>query len=249
MTVRIGSARHDENGKYVNGRAGDQDGTEVSTQNFYLHSKGWRILRAKDTLKRQKIADCMQWSCDNQLIGYDQNQRDDLYLAVKDLGFDVRKLTKAVETDCSALVRVCVNYAGIKVGDFHTGNEADVLLGTGAFDEIQYTAEDDLMRGDVLVTKKKGHTVIVLNDGTNVSSAYPKWIHLNGKWYYRLKPGQNAHGWRDINKHRYYFKPNGEMVKDWFQIDGKRYYFQPDGDLEGALYRSDETGAQMIWEL
>ena len=30
MSIRIGSARHDENGKLTGGRPGDQTGTEVS---------------------------------------------------------------------------------------------------------------------------------------------------------------------------------------------------------------------------
>ena len=47
MAILVGSARHDENGKYVNGVIGDNlqkgiDDTagEVSMQNMYVHSKG-----------------------------------------------------------------------------------------------------------------------------------------------------------------------------------------------------------------
>ena len=43
--IIIGSARHDENGKYSGGMVGDQTGKEVSTQNFYVSSKGWYIKR------------------------------------------------------------------------------------------------------------------------------------------------------------------------------------------------------------
>ena len=43
MSIRIGSARHDENGKLTGGRPGDQTGTEVSMQNFYVHKKGWYV--------------------------------------------------------------------------------------------------------------------------------------------------------------------------------------------------------------
>ena len=48
MAVKIGSARGDENGGAHGGKAGDQTGREVSTQNWYKHSKGWVVLRAKD---------------------------------------------------------------------------------------------------------------------------------------------------------------------------------------------------------
>ena len=39
MTIKIGSARIDERGKASGGSAGDQSGKEVSTQNYYKHSK------------------------------------------------------------------------------------------------------------------------------------------------------------------------------------------------------------------
>lgn len=176
MAVIIGSARSDENGNAHGGRAGDQKGgREVSTQNWYKHTKGWRVLRAKDAAAREKIAQAMQWACDDNNIGYDQWQRDTLYNAVKDKGFDIRKLDKAVETDCSALVRVCMAYAfgrDVITGDsrFSTANMCSRMLGTGLFDELigsQYTDRSDyLRRGDVLCTKTQGHTVVVLSNGS-----------------------------------------------------------------------------------
>ena len=43
MAVKIGSARS----SYGNTAPGDQNnGKEVSTENWYLHSKGWIVLRA-----------------------------------------------------------------------------------------------------------------------------------------------------------------------------------------------------------
>ena len=62
MAVKIGSARIDENGRAYNGKAGDQTGNEVSTQNWYLHSKGWRVFRAKNPGVAEKIAICMRCS-------------------------------------------------------------------------------------------------------------------------------------------------------------------------------------------
>ena len=56
MAVIIGSARQDENGKAYGGQAGNQSGREISTQNWYLHPKGWRVLRAKDAGVGQRLA-------------------------------------------------------------------------------------------------------------------------------------------------------------------------------------------------
>ena len=182
--VVIGSARSDENGKTTGGIAGDQTGKEVSTQSWYLHSKGWRVLRPISAAAAAMIAACMQWACDNNKIGYDQNQRIALYNAAKPHAFDVRKVTTAVETDCSALVRVCCAYAGINLPDFNTATEASVLLSSGAFVELtdsKYTKQQDyLRRGDILVTKTKGHTVAVLSDGSKAGSEPVNTIYKLG---------------------------------------------------------------------
>ena len=52
MGVRVGSARSNENGGVNGGKAGDQTGREVSTQLWYLHSKGWIVIRAKAPVVR-----------------------------------------------------------------------------------------------------------------------------------------------------------------------------------------------------
>lgn len=173
-TVKVGSARIDENGHATGGKAGDQTGKEVSTQNWYKHSKGWRVLRAKDAGAAEKIAQAMQWACDSPLIGYDQNQRETLRKAVMPLDWDIRRLATAVETDCSALVRVCCGWAfqkdlGADVSYFNTTSMCQALLKTGLFTELtggKYTDSSDyLRRGDILCTKTQGHTVVVLSNG------------------------------------------------------------------------------------
>ena len=130
MAVKIGSARS----SYGNTSPGDQNGgKEVSTENWYLHSKGWVVLRALDPEARERIAVAMERACANDDIGYDQGTRLTLFNDVKPCGFDPAKTTKKVNTDCSALVRVCVHYAGIEVENFITSNEVSKLMATGAF--------------------------------------------------------------------------------------------------------------------
>lgn len=174
MAVTVGSARIDENGNAHGGSAGDQNAKEVSTQNWYKHSKGWRVLRAKDAAKAAKIAACMKAACANSNIGYDQYQRLTLYNEAQSFGFDVSKVTKKVECDCSSLVRVCLAYAGIKVGNFRTTDQAKIMLASGEFTELtgsKYTDQSAYLRaGDVLVTRTQGHTVVVLSDGPNAET-------------------------------------------------------------------------------
>lgn len=169
MAVRIGSARVDENGKAMGGKPGDQTGKEVSTQAWYLHSKGWRVFRALEAEAAEKIAYAMQAACDNPKIGYDQGDRLTLYYAARDFGFDPGKVKTNVETDCSALVRVCCAHAGIKLPNFTTPGEPKVLLESHEFMELigdKYTKSSAyLRRGDILVTPVQGHTVVVLTDG------------------------------------------------------------------------------------
>ena len=168
MPVYIGSARIDERGQISNGAAGDQTGNEVAYQPWYLHSKGWVVLRAKDPAIRNKIGYAMKAACDNNNIGYDQSNRLGLYESVKNCGFDTAKCTVSTETDCSALVRVCVCYAsGRNIPNFNTASELSVLKATGLFDvytdDAHCKSSSNLLPGDILVTKTKGHTVAVIS--------------------------------------------------------------------------------------
>lgn len=174
MAVKVGSARIDENGKTHGGRAGDQNGKEVSTQAWYKHTKGWRVLRCKNADKAEMIARAMQAACDNANIGYDQYQRDTLYNLAKAVDFDPGRVKTPCETDCSALVRVCLAYAGITVKNFRTPNEASILLRSGEFIELKESRYTDqsgyLRRGDILVTRTQGHTVVVLSNGSKAKT-------------------------------------------------------------------------------
>lgn len=167
MATRIGHACIDERRKAKGGAAGDQTSTEVYARNWY--SKPWHtVFRPKDATVAEKIAKAMEQACANNNIGYDQGQRTTLYTLAKAANWDISKIKTKCETDCSALVSVCCNAAGIKVSkDMWTGNEKSLLSNTGKF--TLYTASkyvggaDYLKRGDILLGN--GHTAIVLSNG------------------------------------------------------------------------------------
>jgi hypothetical protein len=165
MTI-IGSARIDERGKASGGKAGDQKQKsipdykgEVAMQNFYVSSKGWYILRAKNPDIASKIALAMTIACNNSNIGYNQARRLDIIKAGT-------HATSPTSCDCSSLVRQCVRESGIEVGNFTTANEVNALMATGHFEKLTYKKGMALFLGDILVTKTKGHTVIVTSGAT-----------------------------------------------------------------------------------
>ena len=158
MNIIVGSARIDENGKITGGKAGDQTGKEISTQKFYVHSKGWYVIRAKNKQTAKKIAEAMLIACNNDNIGYDQGGR----LGIIKYGVNSKVKTEA---DCSSTVRACIMYAtGKDVGNFTTANEVKVLEKSGMFDKaFAYTNSTVLKTGDILCTKTQGHTVVVVS--------------------------------------------------------------------------------------
>lgn len=192
-SVRIGSARINEKGTINGGAAGDQTGSEVSTQNWYLHSKCWIVLRAKDATAREKIAHNMENICANDNIGYCQDHRATLTSAAKPFGYDAFKVSAKVETDCSEAVRNCLLYAGINVNSFSTANEAAVIMDTGKFEKLtddKYCKSSDyLLRGDILVTKTKGHTVVVLDNGAKALNNDLTITETNSKTTHKVVKG------------------------------------------------------------
>ena len=164
MKVIIGNAVHDENGGARNGKPGDQlqkttddYSGEIKLQNFYMNKKGWHILRLKKTQQAVVAAKLMKIACNNKHIGYSQSDR----YGIINKGIDTREDTNC---DCSSLVREVISEAtGKSIPDFSTEDEVKVLQKTGLFEPtITYKAGTTLYDGDVIVTKTKGHTAIVV---------------------------------------------------------------------------------------
>lgn len=217
MAIIIGSARADERGELSGGTPGDQKQTsstndtagEVSMQNMYTHSKGWYILRPKSVAHANAIAVKMKAACNNANIGYDQGNR----LGIITYGISTKTKT---ECDCSSLVRVCVKEAtGKDPGNFTTANEVTVLESTGLFEsKVAYVsqAKTPVYNGDVLVTKTKGHTVIVVSGNSRRDSVTSSASFQEGEEY----------NMKTIKK-----GSTGKAVKIWQVIVGAN----PDGDF------------------
>ena len=169
--IIIGSARIDENGNLSGGKAGDQTTKEVSTQEFYVHKKGWYIYRPKSPKVAVNIALNMQRACANDNIGYDQGNR----LSIISKGIDTKE---PAECDCASLLRQCIREAAnIDPGNFTTATLGLCLDATKIFEQkIEYKDGVELYTGDVLVTKTKGHTVVVVQGKARVDTLVIKGL-------------------------------------------------------------------------
>ena len=165
--VTLGHAVGDESGKSSGGKAGNQTGQELRLQEWYKRAKGWtHVLRVKKKYIAKKIAQAAKACVANKHIGYDQSQRTTLYREALNSRWDIAKIKTDCETDCSALVAVCLNVAGIAVSkDIYTGNMVEKIMETGSFNDLtaaKYTQSlDELAVGDILVGP--GHTAIVVD--------------------------------------------------------------------------------------
>ena len=261
--IKIGQASRDERGRYSGGIAGDQDGKEVSIRGWY--NRPWnKVLRARNSNIAEKIATAMEKACENNCIGYDQNQRTTLYSLAKANGWLIEDVKTPCETDCSALVAVCVNAAGIKIsGDIYTGNEAAALLRTGEFELLDapkyLTTDEYLKRGDILLYEFH-HTAIVLQDGRKAEKSRPAQVEYplgwnvsnDGQWWYADTPHSRIAGrWAYIDGRWYVFDQKGHMIKGWFKQGDDWYYMNPaDGamissqwvDVDGKSYYLTKSG-------
>lgn len=178
MAIRIGHAAGDEQRRASGGVAGDQTGGEVTLGKWY--SSPWDIvLRFKDSAKAEKAAKAMEAACANNKIGYDQWQRNTLNDKAKAVGYDLSKVKDACECDCSSLVSVCAQCAGVDIPYVYgnapyTGNMRAQFTKTGEFDvltEDKYLRSDAyLKRGDILLNSKS-HTAMVLENGSKAGGS------------------------------------------------------------------------------
>ena len=178
MSVKIGHASIDENGKASGGNAGDSTKKEVCVRSWY--NGGWHtVLRPKNSNLAEKSAIACENACANDKIGYDQYQRNTLYTKAKAVGFDIAKIIDSCETDCSALMHVCAIAGGANLSygsnGFTTRNMVSGFYNSGDYEKLTeskyLTSDQYLKRGDILV--KTGHTAMVLENGSKAGVSEP----------------------------------------------------------------------------
>lgn len=171
--IQVISASIGENGSIHGGRPGDQTGREVWVRNWY--SKPWTVmLRYPDINIARAAATAAYLLAESNLVGYNQDQRNMLYQALKRYSFDVNAYIASGEKtncDCSSFVYACyaVVLPSIRYdGDAPSTDEMrDVYTAWGftAYTQPMYlTTPDNLLIGDLLVSEGR-HTVIAWEPG------------------------------------------------------------------------------------
>ena len=178
MAIKCGWASIDERGKGRGGKAGDQTGREVKIGDW--HNFGQNVvIRFKDRAKAKKAASICKQICRNDKVGYDMDNRTTLFTEAKAKNWDITKIKKKVETDCSAMQAVICNAVGIPVSeDWYTGNMVEIAKKFPEEFEIlrgeKYTDNDKFLKvGDMLVNTKK-HTIMALENGQWASKKQTK---------------------------------------------------------------------------
>ena len=161
MSVIVGSARS----SYGHPEMGDQNGKEVSTQEFYLPSQGyWLGFMPNDAKVAAKMVKCMTNVCNNNHVGYSQPYRMSLREAyVKYKTF--KGIKENCCCDCSSLINTILYACGYNLPNFNTASMPTVLRKSGLFTETKITKATQCKNGMILVTPTKGHTMLVVDNG------------------------------------------------------------------------------------
>lgn len=172
--TRLVHATNNEMGTVVNGQPGDQTKYEVCKQDWFEYE--WEyVFRPKSAALAEKIAKYAEIIADNDAIGYAQDERYTMYMRAKNNGWNFAAITNPVSTDCSQLVATILIASGIPVSPYmYTGNEKGCLSNTGEFVTLTYGKGMLLLRGDIVLTTRRGHTAIVVEG--SFPSHIPQWV-------------------------------------------------------------------------
>ena len=79
------------------------------------------------------------------------------------------------------------------MNDFNTSSEKSVIINTGKFDTFTVSGKSSVKRGDILVTKSKGHTVVVVG-GTVTTTTTTATTSKTGSHYTGAYPALPPRG-------------------------------------------------------
>lgn len=171
MSVKIGHARASEKGT-INGAKGDSTGREVETRLFY--DGDWDFVAIHpDEAVREKHAKAVEAACANNKIGYGQSDRNTLNTQAKAVKYDIAKIRKACNCDCSSLQNVAAMASGAKKVTYASNGWTTSTMKSKLKAAGYVIIEDDTylkscaycVRGAIYV-KAGDHTICALGNGS-----------------------------------------------------------------------------------
>lgn len=188
--TKVSNCGHDENWRYSGGAAGDQVGSEWYVRNWYNFGQNV-VLRHPDAKVRAMIAEMARAAAENNLVGYDQSQRETFWQQLKKVGYKPEDIKVRCEADCSSGVAAIVKGAGYRLGiekmqrvspSVYTGNERAALLNAGfeALTASKYlTSGDYLLAGDINLNERS-HTNINVTNGSKSGASTDTKLEVDG---------------------------------------------------------------------
>lgn len=171
----ISNSGSDENYDIAGGRSGDQTGHEWEVRSWY--SRPWNcVLRYPDRNVGNLLAELGIQAAKNNLIGYDQYQRDTYWYNLQDSNYRPSEITVACQADCSAGVIANTKAVGYllnipalqKITATYTGNMRTAYKNAGfeiLTDSKYLNGYDYLIPGDILLNDTH-HTATNLGIGS-----------------------------------------------------------------------------------
>lgn len=179
MSVKIGHASISEKGT-IYGTKGDSTKKEVCTRTWY--SLPWDFMAIHpDATVREKHAAAIEAACANDNIGYGQYDRNTLNDLAKKVNYNLAKITKKCNCDCSSLQNVCAIASGAKKvtygsNGWTTRNMKSHLKAAGYIiidDKAYLKSAVYCVRGAIYVTAGN-HTVTALGNGSSYKKTLSK---------------------------------------------------------------------------
>lgn len=190
----LSTCSHDEIGRYIGGKAGDQTGSEYAIVNWYDYPfGGWNyVLHFPDSNIRALIAKLAMEAPRNDLIGYDQSERYTFWEQLEQSGYRPANIQSPCEADCSSSTAAIVKAVGYLSGNEKlkavsiyawTGNIRPVLTEAGfqCFNGTKYLTSGDYLYAGDIVLNEENHVVICVRDGAKVGEGEKEYFTFKSR--------------------------------------------------------------------
>jgi hypothetical protein len=196
MSVKIGHASISETGG-INGAKGDSTGKEVCTRDWY--DKDWDYMALHpDADVREGHAQAVEDACENDNMGYGQNDRNTAHTEYEKAG-SIKAIKTKCNTDCSALQNLAALQSkapGVTYGTngwtTSTMKAALKKAGYKIITEKTYLKSAAYCVRGAMYVKEGKHTVCGLTNGSKASETLAKCGISEEKKYYDKYTGSST---------------------------------------------------------